>query len=618
MAESVEVLRATRQLQHPDGSVMIGDERVAETFAAPGDEIERLMYGFSVLHCLPSAATGTVMRPDTRTAPRQPGRRRPVRDPAHRPRRLGASTACRPRRSGAYTAGPVFHDVAPLFAQRPTAGSRRPVSDRTVGRSRHRTWQRTEWKGSSMQEQDWRAVLDEATDRAVGFLTGLAERPVAVQATVERLRDTLGGPLPEQPVDPREVVAALADAADEGLLATPSGRFFGFVVGGNAPAALGADWLTAAWDQNAGLYALSPAASVVEEVAGRWLIELLGLPRDVSVGFVTGGQMANFTALAAARHEVLRRAGWDVEAGGLVGAPTVRVLAGRDRHDTIDRALRFLGLGTDCIVPVPCDDQGRMRADALREALRAGDGPTIVCAEAGNVNSGATDPIGPICDAANAAGAWVHVDGAFGLWAAASPNRRHLVAGLEHADSWATDAHKWLNVPYDSGLVFCARPESHRAAMSEHADYLVQSQHGERDQLDWNPEFSRRGRGFAVYAALRALGRSGVADLVERCCALAQRFATRLGDRDDIVVLNDVALNQVLVRFLSPDGDDDAHTRAVIDRVQADGTCWMSGTAWRGQAAMRISVSNWSTDAADVDASVQAILRCASPTGERT
>jgi glutamate/tyrosine decarboxylase-like PLP-dependent enzyme len=403
------------------------------------------------------------------------------------------------------------------------------------------------------------------------------------------------------------VIAALATAAEPGLLASPSGRFFGFVIGGGMPAALAADWLTSTWDQNAGLFVLSPAASVVEEVVGGWLAELLGLPEDVSFGFVTGVQMANFTALAAARHEVLRRAGWDVEESGLVGAPPVRMLAGQGRHDTVDRAARYLGLGRAAIVPVEADDQGRMRPDALRQALGDADGPVIVCAQAGNVNSGAVDPVGAICEIAHQAGAWVHVDGAFGLWAAASPRLRHLVAGAELADSWATDAHKWLNVPYDSGLVFCAHPQAHQAAMGVRASYLIHATGGERDEVDYTPEFSRRARAFPVYAAIRALGRSGVAELVERCCALASRFAERLAAADGVEVLNEVVLNQVLVRF----ADSDTHTRTVIDRVQQDRTCWMSGTTWRGRAAMRISVSNWSTDEADVDRSVAAILRCA-------
>ena len=458
-----------------------------------------------------------------------------------------------------------------------------------------------------MEQPDWKGPLSEAVERALGYLEGLPERPVGSRARRSDMQAGLGGPLPATPSDPREVIAALATAAEPGLVASPSGRFFGFVIGGGMPAALAADWLTSTWDQNAGLFVLSPAASVVEEVVGGWLAELLGLPEDVSFGFVTGVQMANFTALAAARHEVLRRAGWDVEESGLVGAPPVRMLAGQGRHDTVDRAARYLGLGRAAIVPVEADDQGRMRPDALRQALGDADGPVIVCAQAGNVNSGAVDPVGAICEIAHQAGAWVHVDGAFGLWAAASPRLRHLVAGAELADSWATDAHKWLNVPYDSGLVFCAHPQAHQAAMGVRASYLIHATGVERDEVDYTPEFSRRARAFPVYAAIRALGRSGVAELVERCCALASRFAERLAAADGVEVLNEVVLNQVLVRF----ADSDTHTRTVIDRVQQDRTCWMSGTTWRGRAAMRISVSNWSTDEADVDRSVAAILRCA-------
>ena len=458
-----------------------------------------------------------------------------------------------------------------------------------------------------MEQPDWKRTLGEAFEHAVAHLDALPDRPVQAAATLPELRAALGGPLLEAPRDAREVVAELAAAAGPGVVASGSGRFFGFVVGGATPAALAADWLTAAWDQNAGLYVLGPAAAVVEEVAGGWLAELLGLPGDASVGFVTGAQMANVTALAAALTEVLSRCGWDLATAGLWGAPAVRVLAGDERHGTIDRALRFLGVGTAAVVPVASDGQGRMRPDALARALDEAAGPAIVCAQAGNVNTGAVDPVGEICDVAHEHGAWVHVDGAFGLWAAASPRLRPLVDGVGRADSWATDAHKWLNVPYDCGLVFCAHPAAHAAAMGARAGYLVHGASGERDALEWNPEHSRRARGFAVYAALRALGRSGVADLVERSCALARRFAERLAAAPGVEILNDVVLNQVLVRF----GDADDVTRAVIDRVQRDGTCWMSGTTWRGRAAMRISVSNWSTDEADVDRSVDAILRAA-------
>ena len=462
-----------------------------------------------------------------------------------------------------------------------------------------------------MNEPDWKGALAEAFEHALAYLEGLPARPIAAPATLSELRAALGGPLPEQPLEAREVIEDLVLTADPGVVASGSGRFFGFVIGGATPAALAADWLASTWDQNAGLYVIGPSASVVEEVAGEWLAELLGLPIGVSVGFVTGAQMANFTALAAALHDVLRRLGWDLAADGLWGAPRVRILAGQARHGTIDRALRFLGVGKAAIVEVESDDEGRMKPEALAALLEGGEGPAIVCTQVGNVNSGAIDPVGEICEIAHRYGAWVHVDGAFGLWAAASPRLRPLLTGVELADSWATDAHKWLNVPYDSGLAFCAHPDAHRAAMGIRAGYLMHSAGGERDPLDYNPEHSRRARGFAVYAALRALGREGVTELVERCCALAGRFAEQLAAADDVEVLNQVVLNQVLVRFRGGDGDDDAHTHRVIERVQHDGTCWMSGTTWQGGAAMRISVSNWSTDEADVDRSVAAILRCA-------
>jgi glutamate/tyrosine decarboxylase-like PLP-dependent enzyme len=456
---------------------------------------------------------------------------------------------------------------------------------------------------------DWKAPLGEAFDRALMYLEGLPDRPVRSTASLAELRATLGGPLPEESAESREVIAALATAAEPGVLPSSSGRFFGFVVGGATPAAVAADWLTSVWDQNAGLYVLGPAASVVEEVAGAWLADLLGLPKQVSVGFVTGAQLANTTGLAAARYEMLRRVGWDTEVAGLCGAPRLRVIAGQGRHGTIDRALRLLGLGTTSIVEVEMDAQGRMQLAALRRALEQDDGPAIVCTQVGNVNTGAVDPVGEICDLAHGHGAWVHVDGAFGLWAAASPRLRRLVAGVERADSWATDAHKWLNVPYDSGLVFCAHPEAHRAAMGVRASYLVHGSDGQRDALDYNPEHSRRARGFAVYAAIRALGRSGIAEMVERCCAMAQRFAEQLTAADGVEVLNEVVLNQVLVRLHAPDGDNDGHTYRVLECLQHDGTCLMSGTVWKGQAAVRISVSNWSTSADDVDRSVAAMLR---------
>jgi len=457
-----------------------------------------------------------------------------------------------------------------------------------------------------------RRLLTETAGVAASYLEGISDRPIGWSADVDELRAGLGGPLPELPVDPLQVVLELAASAEPGLVASPSGRYFGFVIGGTVPAALAADWLTSAWDQNAGLYVCGPSAAVVEEVAGAWTAELLGLPAGVSFGFVTGCQMAHVTALAAARYRVLARVGWDVNDQGLIGAPAVRIFVGAERHVTVDRALRLLGFGAASIVPVAADAQGRIVPPALREALALHDGPQIVCAQAGNVNTGSVDPLSEIADIAHEYGAWLHVDGAFGLWAAASPALRHLVAGADRADSWATDAHKWLNVPYDSGIALCGDREAHQAAMSVRAGYLVHADaDGPRDQLDWNPEFSRRARGFPVYAAIRSLGRAGVADLIERCCAHARRFGEALAADPSAEVLNDIVLNQVLVRFLDDAGDHDALTRAVIEAIQREGTCWIGGTTWHGIAAMRISVSSWATSSDDVERSLESIERAA-------
>jgi glutamate/tyrosine decarboxylase-like PLP-dependent enzyme len=446
-----------------------------------------------------------------------------------------------------------------------------------------------------------RELLQLVAAIAGDYLESLERRPVFPQVTPEELRATLGGPLPEHPVEATRVITELAAAAEPGVVAMGSARYFGFVIGGELPAALAADWLTSAWDQNAGLYVGGPSASIVEQVARDWLLEVLRLPEHSSIGLVTGTQMAHVTGLAAARFHVLDAAGWDVSRDGLSGGPRVNVIVGDKRHITVDRALRLLGLGAP--TAVAADDQGRMRADALREELARTKGPTIVCAQAGEVNSGAFDPLDEIADAAEAAGAWLHVDGAFGLWAAVSPLLSHLVAGIERADSWTTDAHKWLNVPYDSGIVFCAHPESHRAAMAVHADYLIQDEGARRvrDQMDWVPEFSRRARGFAVYAALRSLGRSGLVELVERSCRAAATFAKRIAELDGAEVINDVVLNQVLFRF-----EDDAKTDEVLARVQASGRVWMSGTVWQGRKAIRLSVSNWQTDDAEIDVAVDA------------
>jgi len=447
-------------------------------------------------------------------------------------------------------------------------------------------------------------LLRRTAELAAGYVESLGERPVFPRVDPDELRAALGGPLPEEPVAADEVVEELAAAAEPGLVAMGSGRYFGFVIGGALPAALAADWLTTAWDQNAGLYVGGPSASVVEQVTREWLVELLGLPAESSIGFVTGTQMAHVTGLAAARWHVLDAVGWDVGAKGLTGAPPVRVVVGEKVHVTVNRALRLLGLGAPTVVAA--DDQGRLVPEALGEALD--DGPTIVCAQAGEVNTGAFDPLPEIADLAERAGAWLHVDGAFGIWAAVSPRLRHLVAGLERADSWTTDAHKWLNVPYDSGIVLCKHPESHRAAMTIAASYLIQDEGAQRvrDQVDWVPEFSRRARGFAVYAALRSLGRRGLQELVERCCDGATRFAQAIAELDGVEVLNEVVLNQVLFRF-----DSDERTDEVLRLVQEDGRVWMSGTTWNGRKAIRISVSNWQTGDAEIDLAVEAFAQVA-------
>jgi len=453
-----------------------------------------------------------------------------------------------------------------------------------------------------------RTALDAAHAAALRYLDGLEARPVGARAGAADLRAALAGPLPEQGEPAASVVERLAAGADRGIVATGGPRYFGFVVGGSVPAALGADWLTSAWDQNAGLFVLSPAAAVVEDTVLRWLTDLLGLPAGTGMGFVTGGQMANTTCLAAARHAVLAHAGWDVARGGLAGAPPITVFAGEEAHVTVYGALRLLGLGDDSVVKVATDAQGRMLPDALHAALASAPGPAIICAQAGNVNTGSFDPLDAIVRLARARpGTWVHVDGAFGLWAAASARCRHLLSGMEGADSWATDAHKWLNVPYDSGLAFVRDTSAHRAAMARTAAYLQHSE-AERDNYEWTPEFSRRARGFPVWAALRSLGRAGIAALVERCCDHARLFARLLSQAAGVSVVNEVALNQVLARFERPGEEGDRWTREVIARVQGEGTCWLSGTVWRGRALMRISVSNWSTTGADVERSAAAIL----------
>jgi glutamate/tyrosine decarboxylase-like PLP-dependent enzyme len=446
-----------------------------------------------------------------------------------------------------------------------------------------------------------------AADHAERFLRGLDERPVGAAVDASRIREGLGGPLPEHGEAPEAVIESLAVGADPGIVASAGPRHFGFVIGGALPAALAADWLVSAWDQNASFHALSPAAAAIEDIVAEWTLELLGLPATASVGFVTGAQGANTTGLAAARHAVLGRAGWDVEARGLVGAPSVHVVCGAHAHATIYTSLRLLGLGTDTVIDVPADDQGRMVARELARTLAALDGPTIVCAQAGNVATGSFDAFGPIADACAQHGAWLHVDGAFGLWAAAAPSTRGLLEGVDRADSWALDAHKWLNVPYDSGMVMVADREAHLAAMSLAASYLFADE-AQRDSTNYVPESSRRARAVPIYAALRALGRVGVAELVERNCAQARRIARRLEELDGVQILNDVVLNQVLVRF---PGGDEANAR-IIAAVQGDGTCWLGGAQWDGHTVMRISFSNWATTAEDVDRTAAAIAACAS------
>jgi glutamate/tyrosine decarboxylase-like PLP-dependent enzyme len=450
-------------------------------------------------------------------------------------------------------------------------------------------------------------LLAAAAQHASDYLDAVSDRPVRPSAGGDTLRAMLGGTLPTHGADPIEVVDLLAAAGREGTVATQGPRYFGFVVGGSLPAATAADWLVSSWDQNAGLFVLSPLAAIVEEIALGWVKEVVGLPGSWGGGFVTGGQMANFTCLAAARHRVLARAGWDVERDGLFGAPPVDVIVSDEAHYTIFNALRMLGLGGGRVRRIETDGQGRMRADRLADALRAGSAPAIVCAQAGNVNTGAFDPIAAIADLARDRGAWLHVDAAFGLWAAASPALRSLVDGIVHVDSIGTDAHKWLNVPYDCGLALTADPETQRRALTLGAEY-IQETRSERDPHEFTPEESRRARAVPVYAALRVLGRAGVQELVERCCALARRMAGILREQPGIRVLNDVVLNQVLVRAAAADESEaDRRTREAIEGVQRDGTCWLGGTTWQGQAAMRISISNWSTTENDIDRSARVI-----------
>ena len=450
-------------------------------------------------------------------------------------------------------------------------------------------------------------VLRLAAAHAADYLETLDSRPIRATASPAELRDRLGGPVPVAGTAADQVIGDLVRDARDGILGSTNGRFFGWVIGGTLPAALAADWLTSTWDQNAASNVTAPAEAVVEEICGAWLKELLGLPPAASFGLVTGCQMAHTTALASARHRLLGDRGWDVETKGLAGAPVLRVLTTPNRHESIMRSIRLLGIGTDAIDEVESDDMGRIHPHRLDHALKENpEPPTIVCLQAGDLNTGVFDSFKDICPIARGHGAWVHVDGAFGLWAAASETYRHHLEGVEQADSWATDGHKWLNVPFDSGFVFVADPSAHCAAFSQATSYATPIG-GLRNQKDWNPEWSRRGRGFAVYAAIRSLGRAGIEQLVNRCCAHAKRLVEGIGELPGAAVVAAPVINQGLVRFLAEDGDHDRHTDRVIERIQDGGIAYFGGVTWRGARAMRVSVCNWATSESDIDRSIAAV-----------
>jgi glutamate/tyrosine decarboxylase-like PLP-dependent enzyme len=443
-------------------------------------------------------------------------------------------------------------------------------------------------------------LLSEVALRANRYLEGLPDRAVSPTADAIRDLDRLAGAIPESGEEAEHVIAALDEIGSPATVATAGGRYFGFVIGSGLPVSLAANWLAGCWNQNVAMEVMSPVGARLEQVALDWTRDLLGLPTTARGAFVTGDTLANFSALAAARHEVLEKVGYDIERHGMCGAPPITVVVGEEVHISVMRAIALLGFGRERVIRVPTDPQGRMKPDGLPEIT----GPTIVCTQVGNVSTGSFDPVREISRRAHAKGAWVHVDGAFGLWARAAPARRDLAEGVEEADSWALDCHKWLNVPYDSGVVFVRNAAALRAAMaSGPAAYLLTGSGGE--PMEFTPEMSRRARGIDAWAALRYLGRAGVAELVERCCRYAQRFADRLSQAG-FQILNDVVLNQVLVSF----GDDET-TRRVISEVQREGTCWCGGTVWHGTTAMRISVSSWATTEADVDRSVDAIIRIA-------
>jgi glutamate/tyrosine decarboxylase-like PLP-dependent enzyme len=458
-------------------------------------------------------------------------------------------------------------------------------------------------------------VLTVAAAHAAKYLQELESRPIATTATTEELRARLAKPLPHTGLASEDVINELVRDVEGGILGSGSGRFFGWVIGGALPAAIAADWLTSAWDQNAASNLTAPAEAVIEEVCGEWAKELLGIPMSASFAFVTGCQMAHTTALAAARHKLLRDRGWDIERAGLAGAPPLRILTTENRHESILRSVRLLGIGTDAIQYVPADNMGRMLVGQLEESLRRLDGnPAIVCLQAGDLNTGIFDPFEAGCAVAHAANAWVHIDGAFGLWAAASAMYRHLLEGAERADSWVTDGHKWLNLPFDSGLVFVAHPSAHRAAFAQDTSYSVPREEL-RNQKDWNPEWSRRGRAFVAYTAIRTLGRTGIAEIVDRCCAHAKRLVTGIGELPGAEVVATPIINQGLVRFLAADGDHDSATNEVIRRIQAEGIAWFGGATWRGMRVMRVSVCNWRTSEHDIERALASVGRAIAAVG---
>jgi aromatic-L-amino-acid decarboxylase len=456
--------------------------------------------------------------------------------------------------------------------------------------------------------------LECALEHALGHLAGVDHRPIQATVGLKELRERFDQPLPETGCEPVRVIQDLVRDTEGGIIGSTSGRFFGWVIGGTLPAALAADWLTSAWDQNAAIHACGPAEAVIEEVAGVWLKELFGLPQTASFAFVTGTQMAHLTCMASARHRLLAKMGWNVEEQGLVGAPAIRILTSTERHGSIERAIRILGFGKNGVIPLPCDTSGRLEPMTLADALESAAGqPAIVVLQAGDLNIGAFDPFAELIPIAHDYGAWVHVDGAFGLWVAASPKHRHLLRGVELADSWTNDGHKWLNTPFDCGYAFVAHAEAQRGAFSHRTSYTMVVDDA-RDQIDWNPEWSRRGRGVATYAALRQLGRAGIAELIERTCDHARALVTRLGSLPTAQLVREPTINQGLVRFLDPrhgatERDHDQRTDEIIARIVATGEAFFGGTTWRGMRCMRVSVCNWQTSEEDVDRALSAARR---------